>query len=67
MSLSKTLYPLLRTGSTKEDSKTRHNLKIVDQDVKNQIKLTMNVVVDRGLLLQNALGHSYTNLNCYGN
>ena len=34
MSLSKTLYPLLSTGSTPEDRKTSlHDLKIVDWDV----------------------------------
>ena len=37
MSLSKTLYPLLSTGSTKED------LSRLDWDVKNQIKQT-NIV-----------------------
>ena len=35
MSLSRTLYPLLSTGLTKEDP-SRHNRKIVDWDVKNQ-------------------------------
>ena len=37
VSLTKTLYPLLSTGSTKEDP-SRHDLKIVDWDVKNQNK-----------------------------
>ena len=37
MSLSKTLYPLLSTGSAKEDL-SRHDGKIVDWDVKNQNK-----------------------------
>ena len=37
MSLSKTLYPLLSTGSTQEDL-SRHNWKTVDWDVKNQHK-----------------------------
>ena len=36
VSLSKTHLSLLSTGSTQEDS-FRHNLKIVDWDVKNQI------------------------------
>ena len=35
MSLSKTLYTLLSTGSTQEDL-ARHDLKTVDWDVKNQ-------------------------------
>ena len=35
MSLSKTLYPLLSTGSTREDP-FQHDWKIVDWDVKNQ-------------------------------
>ena len=37
MSISKTLYPLLRTGSTQED-RSGHDRKIVDWDVKNQNK-----------------------------
>ena len=37
MSLSKTLYPQLSTGSTKEDP-SKHDRKIVDWDIKNQIK-----------------------------
>ena len=37
MFLSKTLYPLLGTGLTQEPS-FRHDLKVVDWDVKNQIK-----------------------------
>ena len=37
MSLSKTLYPLLSTGSTRKDL----ILKIVDWDVKNQSKQHM--------------------------
>ena len=36
MSLSKTFYPLLSTGSKQEAS--RHDRKIVDKDVKNQLK-----------------------------
>ena len=37
MSLSKTLYRLLSTGSTQEDRKAfRHDCKIVDCDVKRQ-------------------------------
>ena len=37
--LSKTLYALLSTGSTKEDRKSsRHDWKIVDCDVKHQYK-----------------------------
>ena len=36
VSFSKTLLSLLRTGSTQEDP-SRHNCKIVDWDVKNQI------------------------------
>ena len=39
MSLSKTLYPLLYNGSTKED-KSQLDLKIVDLEVKNQVKPT---------------------------
>ena len=39
VSLSKTLYPLLSTGSTHEDP-SRHDRKIVDLDVKNQTKRT---------------------------
>ena len=39
MSFSKTLLYLLSTGSTQEDP-SRHNCKIVDLDVKNQIKET---------------------------
>ena len=39
VSLSKTHYSLLSTGSTQEDP-SRHNWKIVDCDVKNQIKQT---------------------------
>ena len=36
VSLSKTLYPLLNTGSTQEDRKlSRHDCKIVDLDVKH--------------------------------
>ena len=35
MSLSKTLYTLLSTGSTQEDL-AQHDLKTVDWDVKNQ-------------------------------
>ena len=37
VSLIKTLYPLLSTGSTKENP-SRHVCKIVDRDVKNQTK-----------------------------
>ena len=37
MSLSKTLYPPLSTGSSQEDL-SRHDLKIVNWDVKNQTK-----------------------------
>ena len=37
VSLSKTLYPLIRNGSTQEDP-SRHNWKIADWDLKNQIK-----------------------------
>ena len=37
VSLIKTLYPLLSTGSTQEDP-SRHDGKIVDCDVKNQDK-----------------------------
>ena len=37
MSLSKTLYPWLSTGSFQEDP-SQHNCKIVDLDVKNQNK-----------------------------
>ena len=37
VSLSKTLYPLLSTGSTQDDL-SRHDFKIVDWDVKNQTK-----------------------------
>ena len=39
MSLSKTLYPLLGTGSSKEDL-SPHDWENVDCDVKNQIKQT---------------------------
>ena len=39
MSLSKTLYPLLITGSTKEGP-SQLDLKNVDRDNKNQIKQT---------------------------
>ena len=39
VSLSKTHKSLLSTGSTQEDP-SRHNWKIVDWDVKNQIKQT---------------------------
>ena len=42
VSLSKTCYPLLSTGSTQEDL-SRHDWTIVDWDVKNQIKQTFNV------------------------
>ena len=38
MSLSKTLYPLLITGSTQEDPST-HDLKIVDWDIIKTNKL----------------------------
>ena len=39
MTLSKTLCPLLNTGSAKEDMKTiRHDRKIVDWVVKHQHK-----------------------------
>ena len=46
MSLSKTLYPLLSTGSNQEDL-SRHNRKIVDWDVKNKIKQTKQVSNDK--------------------
>ena len=37
VSLIKTLHPLLSTGSTQEDRKiSRHDLKIVDLEVKHQ-------------------------------
>ena len=37
VSMSKTLYPLLSIGSTQEDRKSsRHDLKLVDWDVKHQ-------------------------------
>ena len=39
VSFSKTYKSLLSTGSTQED-RSRHNWKIVDWDVKNQIKQT---------------------------
>ena len=42
VSLSKTLYPLLSTGSTQKDL-SRHNRKTVDWDLKNQNK-------DKGLI-----------------
>ena len=41
VSLSKTDFSLLSTGSTREDQ-SRHNWKIVDWDIKNQIKHTKN-------------------------
>ena len=41
VSLSKTHLSLLSSGSTQEDP-SRHNLKIVDWDVKNQIKQKSN-------------------------
>ena len=37
MSFTKTLYPLLSTGSTQEDL-SQYNWKIVDWDIKKQIK-----------------------------
>ena len=46
MSLSKTHLSMLSTGSTQEDP-SRHNLKIVDRDIKNQIKQTNTVVPDQ--------------------
>ena len=46
MSLSKTLYPLLSTGSTQEDP-SQHNWKIVDWDVKNQNKQTVDEQCDK--------------------
>ena len=39
MSLSKTFYQLLKSGSTQEDP-SQHDRKIVDWDVKNQNKST---------------------------
>ena len=39
VSLSKTQLPVLSTGPTQEGP-SRHNLKVVDWDVKNQIKQT---------------------------
>ena len=51
MSLSKTHYPLLRTGSAKEDP-SRHNSKVVDWDVRNQNKQTH-------ISLQNEIKFSY--------
>ena len=44
MSLSKTLYPLLSTCSTQEDP-SRHNLKLVDWDVKNFVCLFVFVAL----------------------
>ena len=38
MSFSKTLYPLLSTGSTQETS--QHDRKFVDWDIKHQLKQT---------------------------
>ena len=48
VSLSKTHLSLLSTGSTQEDP-SRHNSKIVDWDVKNQIKPTKQ---KSGLILE---------------
>ena len=45
VSLSKTHLSLLSTGSTQEDL-SKHNLKIVDWDVKNQIKQTNCIELD---------------------
>ena len=45
VSLSKTQLSLLSTGSTQEDP-SRHNWKIVDWDVKNQIKQTCFAYLD---------------------
>ena len=42
MSLSKTLYPLLSTGSTQEDP-SRYDLKNVDLDIKNPTKRIINI------------------------
>ena len=47
VSLSKTFYHLLRTGSTQENP-SRHNWKIVDWDVKNQIKQIKYIRRDTG-------------------
>ena len=45
VSLSKAIYLLLNTGSTKEDRKTSgHDLKVVDWDVKHQIKQTKTTI-----------------------
>ena len=48
MFLSKTLYPLLTTGSTKEDP-SRHHRKIVDLDVKHQNKQNKSYLRDGGV------------------
>ena len=45
LSLSKTLYPLLSTSLTQEDSKlSQHDRKIVDWDIKHQHKQTIKIV-----------------------
>ena len=54
LSLSKTHLSLLSTGSTQEDP-SRHNWKIVDWDVKNQIIVTINQTIKqtKGLMCGN--------------
>ena len=47
-SLSKTHLSLLSTGSTQEDP-SRHNWKIVDRDVKNQINQNKTILPENGI------------------
>ena len=61
VSLSKTHLSLLSTGSTQEDP-SRHNWKIVDWDVKNQIKQN-KLSSDRKLRLIRLSGCTDTDLN----
>ena len=52
--LSKTLYPVLSTGSARESRKTcKHNCKIVDWDVTHQQKQKKNCLIKQAPLLAN--------------
>ena len=51
MSVSKTLHPLLSTGSTQEDRKSlQHGRKIVDWEVKQQHKQNSLEITHKGLV-----------------
>ena len=49
MSLSTTLYPLLRTDSNQED-RSRHHLNFFDWDVKNQNKQNIILIIKKLLI-----------------